>query len=387
MRKARRWWLLLASITLTLLALAPVAIGRLISNQLPQAISQIDQQVGHYEVSLTSLVRGWLSTTGTLAVSRADGRAVLSYPFKLRHGLVTPKPGWIRGSGELLSPDSEAMGELAFNLSITGQMNVNLALTEASGFEGKLGYQQSLRNQRWSLTSHGLSGSSFKDVRGQLENLADGIYQLDLTAAQLTGPNWSVQEIQTDATLTSVQPFADLALDISAQYWSRPGMARFTGASAKTTLKHLSLPVLAQALELRDTASALALLPSLLERQPVIESLSMNLDHPLGTAQADLSAHLTQKPPAGFAVDLSRALPVLALQAQWDLSEALALAWTRADYLAAGATRARAGQYAQSQWERNRQSGWVQRNGTRLTGQTELERGLLTVNGVQKGRW
>ncbi len=386
MRRPPRWLLLLAAIILTLLVLAPFAIGRLIADQLPQAIEQMDQSVGHYEVTLSPLRSGWLTTAGALSVSRADGRAVLRYPFKLRHGLITPTPAWIRGNGELLNPTDEAMGELSFRLSVTGKMVVNLQLTELSGFEGQLSFTQSLRSGRWALTSHGFSGSNFQDLKGQLDNAADGSFQLDLTVQEMSGDNWALGGIQSRATVTPAQQFVDLSIESSASFWQRPGMAPFTHASAKTTLNHLSLPVLTQALQLRDATSTLALLPALLQGQPVIESLALNFDHPLGSAEADLSARLTQPPPAGFVGDFRRILPVVALQAQWNFSEALALAWTQADYEAIGANPIQAEQQARSRWDQIRQTGWVQADGNRLVGTTELDRDVLTVNGVEKLR-
>ncbi len=373
---------------MALLALAPLLIGLLIARQLPPALAQLDQQIGSYDLSLSSFQRRWLASSGTLSVVRADGRAVLNYSVRLRHGLLTMAPGLLSGSGTIAKPDGSAMGELNFRLGITGKLGIDLRLRPASGLDGQLSLSHRLLGQQLTIASENLSGGGFDGLSGDLTlSLDNSASRLNLSLDRIGGSAWSAQTLQVSGVMTRSQDFADVQLTAAAQQWRQAGLAPFAPAQLKLAMKHLPVALLIKALELRDLQSALALLPPLLNQQPSIETLEIELDHPLGQARAALSASLSRPPPPGFMADLGRLMPALSVNGSWFITQALAQDYFRAEFMAAGVRPESAQRLALERWQAISVGGWLVPGDGGSRGSLSLANGELEVNGVVRQRW
>lgn len=138
---------------------------------------------------------------------------------------------------------------------------------------------------------------------------------------------------------------------------------------------------------LRDNASALALLPALLEQQPVLNQLDLYINHPLGPSSWQLEAQLTEAPPAGFLVDINRLMPLIRADAQWSTSSELYLIQVRRDLMRRGATAAQAEVDAQRQIDNMTAGGWARLNDGRLDSSLSLQQGELRADGQLLRRW
>ncbi|MEM7705557.1 MAG: hypothetical protein AAF358_08405 [Pseudomonadota bacterium] len=392
---ALRWLGALLTLWLLLGLLSPGLIGLWLERHAGGMIAGIDQQFGQYEIHATALQRRWFSSQTTISVASTEGRALFDYPLTLQHGYLTLKPAWLQADGALVGAEGAALGSLSWRLSLLGTAEASLTLLPASGINGALDLSYELRNGSWLLSSPGISGPGFERVVGRLEIAADkGDAVLRVQADRFTGQGWSLSGVSLDgdartaAEAETRETLVGLELALAGAGYQQDGLSPFGACRWEVALSRLSLPLLIKALELRDTQSALALLPPLLEWEPGIPRVNLAMNHPeLGQARFSGSASLTQPPPAGFLLRPQTLMPVLVAEVEGVIAEPLAVGMTRANFLRAGYPQAQATGYASEQWNALVRDGWLERQGEELKSRLELGDGELLANGLIKRRW
>ncbi|MEM9182050.1 MAG: hypothetical protein AAGB27_02750 [Pseudomonadota bacterium] len=393
--RAFRWLGALLTLWLLLGLLIPGLIGLWLERHADGIIAGIDQQFGQYEIRATALERRWFSSQTTISVASTEGRSLFDYPLTLRHGYLTLKPAWLQADGPLTGAGDAALGRLSWRLGLLGKAQAALTLLPTSGIDGALDLSYQLRTGSWSLSSPGISGPGYKRVVGQLEIAADqGAAVLRVQADRFSGQGWSLSGVSLDGDARSAkeaetnETLVGLELALAGTGYQQDGLSPFGACRWEIALSRLSLPLVIKALELRDTQSALALLPPLLEWSPGIPRVNLLMSHPeLGQANFSGSASLTQPPQAGFLLRPETLMSVLVAEVEGVIAEPLAVGMTRANYLRAGYPQAQAAGYASEQWNALVRDGWLERQGEALKSRLELADGELLANGLIKQRW
>ncbi len=393
--RALRWLGMALTLWLLLALLCPGLIGLWLERRADTFVAGLDQQFGQYEFRATALERNWFVSRTTISVASTEGRPLFDYPLTLRHGYLNLRPSWLQADGALVGPDGAALGDLSIRFSLLGSARASLTLLPTSGVDGMLALGYELRTGSWSLSSPGISGPGFDGVAGRLEIAADqGDAMLRVQADRFSGQGWSLSGVTLDGDAQSAtdtetnETLVGLELALAGTDYQQDGMSPFGACRWEIALSRLSLPLLIKALELRDTQSALALLPPLLEWKPGIPRVTLLMNHPeLGQANFSGSASLTQPPQAGFLLRPETLMSVLVAEVEGVIAEPLAVGMTRANYLRSGYPQTQASGYASEQWNALVRDGWLERQDDELKSRLELADGELLANGLIKQRW